>query len=130
MESAARESTSTTVPPPTLAERLGHIFGIHAWHPRESGSATAGPLLECAGCHEVRSFDDNFGPQEPAPSWSDHREDPQPDAPPRDRAADTGGATSPWEWFLGLRWWVKLWLGFILLQLVGLVLSLFTGGSS
>jgi hypothetical protein len=136
-----REAVAATVAAPaaeperTPLVRLRHILGAHTWHPREDGR---GPYLHCPGCQE-----DRRGPAaarvarsrrpEPAapipfptgdPTATAHRP-PDADGAAESAARPSGGsATAFVRWYFATPWWVKLVSAFVVLQLIGVVVSL------
>ena len=141
-------SYRSTLGMPTLPERLRHIIGIHAWRPREGGDA-----VQCAGCGQVRNAPAPFGPAaDPLDPLNPPASPPEPATPfdrsppeERDREPERVGQRpdrlerpdrlgrperpeSPWQFFLGLPWWSKLLAIFILVQVIGFIVSVIGGG--
>lgn len=132
--------TDTTKP--TLLERGRHVFGVHTWRSLDDGR------LRCPGCGRERlTFEtataqgsSTFDAESTPGAWPAGNDTPghdedygAGDAWPREergepRRPGSQEPTSAWEWFQGMRWWVRLWLAFILLQVILFVASIFTGG--
>ena len=139
---------------PTLPERLAHIVGLHAWRPLGDGD---GRRMQCVGCGQMRNEPIPFRappPPPPAPRRptqpppeepSTRREAPSrsplddlsnledrertgvpPQRPPPGPARQRGDG--PWAFFMGLPWWSKLLAIFILIQVVGFIVSAIAGG--
>ena len=122
-------------PERTALVRLRHMFGAHTWRPRED---TRGPYLYCPGCRQDRrgaaaARAARSRRPEPAgpipfptgdPTATAHR------APDADGAAEStarpsgGSATAFVRWYFATPWWVKLVSAFVVLQLIGVVVSL------
>jgi hypothetical protein len=130
---------------PKLAERFRHVFGVHSWH-RLDGP---GPTREyCPGCRQERRPVGGFRrPPETAPP-PQTEETPTPDAasepepetipfPQRDQPRFGEPRRRPgqesdddlervWEWVVGLPIWAKIVAGFVVIQVLATVVSLFT----
>ncbi len=146
---AAPSSPSTSLGMPTLPERLAHIIGIHAWRPMDGEDGTR---MRCVGCGQMRNEPIPFRPfpppSAPPPPPTDEptsrREPPKPPledlpnledrdrmgVPPRGPQPPPGQqrAGSPWQFFMGLPWWSKLLAIFILIQVVGFIVTAVSGG--
>jgi hypothetical protein len=126
---------------PSLGERFRHLFGIHSWEQR----SVEGRTREfCVGCHQERNAVTRFRPPVDFPSQATPSQTSTPEEesrpfqfPPNEetrearqpRAQDRkgeGDLASVWQWIVGLRLWVKILAGFIALQVIGSIVSLFT----
>ncbi len=128
----------------SLGERFRHLFGIHAW---EQKSVDGRTREFCIGCHRERTAVARFRPPVDFPSQPPPSESKTPEEentpfqfPPREetresqpsRAPDRkpqGDLASVWRWIVGLRMWVKIMGAFIALQVIGSIVTLFTGGN-
>jgi hypothetical protein len=146
-ETLTNAAGDTGVRAPTLGERVSHIFGVHAWEPLGGEGSTR---VQCTGCKQVQhiggrpAFDDDLEAllrnddvaveDDPPPASRFEPDDDSPyrfgrpttQTPAYEREEAQSGLLSAWKWIMGLQWWVKIWLLFILLQLVGFIISLFT----
>ena len=125
---------------PRLGERFRHLFGIHSWQQ----STSAGRTREfCSGCHRERNKVSRFRPPAdfpttnapPEPETTEKEQEPAPFQPSEEtlefrrkgRKEPEGDLAAAWRWFSGLRMWVKIMGGFILLQVITAIVSIFTG---
>ncbi len=141
----------TSLGMPTLPERLAHVLGIHAWRPMDGED---GDRVQCVGCGQMRNETIPFRapPPPPPPPPSSGRADepttrrePPPSPlddltnledrdrsgmPPRRPQPGPGQrrSASPWSFFMGLPWWSKLLAIFILIQVVGFIVTAVSGG--
>ena len=133
---------------PKLGQRFKHILGIHSW---ETVTGPGRTREYCLGCHQERNAVTRFRPpvdfppqtppepDQPASPDPEQQQRQQP-PPPREETRDSpfthgrqkqsqGDFQSAWQWFVGLRLWVKIFAGFMIFQLIGVVVGLFTGST-
>ncbi len=149
---AASSAHRASLGMPTLPERLAHIFGLHAWRPVGD---EAGRRMQCVGCGQMRNEPIPFRtppppppppPTQPPPEEPISRREPPPRPPLDDlpnledrermgtppqrpqRAPGRQRGDGPWEFFMGLPWWSKLLAIFILIQVIGFIVSAVAGG--
>jgi hypothetical protein len=115
--------------------RVRHIFGAHSWRPREDNR---GPYLYCPGCRQDRrgaaaaraARSRRPQPTGPIPfptadPTATGRRAPDADGAAESAARPSGGtATGFVRWYFATPWWVKLVSAFVVLQLIGVVVSL------
>ncbi len=144
---AADSSLRASLGMPTLTERLAHVFGVHAW--RAVGGEDASQM-RCVGCGQLRNSPIPFRMPPPTPPPSAGAPPPEEEPPSRsetftpldalpgvedrDPMRERSGAPrpqqpeSPLQFLAGLPWWSKLLGIFILIQVIGFIVSQ-VGGS-
>lgn len=147
-DDTSSETTATRAP--SLGERFRYLFGMHSW---EQKSVDGRTREFCVSCHEQRNavarfrppvdFPSQSPPSQSSPSQSATPEEPEEETrpfqfPPREetreaqrpRAQDRkpqGDLAAVWHWIVGLRMWVKIMAAFIALQVIGSIITLFSG---
>ena len=141
---------------PSLPERLAHIVGLHAWRPLGDGDGRRMQCAGCGQMrNEPIPF---RAPPPPPPARPPARPtQPPPEEPSTRREAPSRSplddlsnledrertgvppqrpqpgparqrGDGPWAFFMGLPWWSKLLAIFILIQVVGFIVSAIAGG--
>lgn len=116
---------------------------MHSW---EQKSADGRTREFCVSCHQERNAVTRFRPPVDFPSQGTPPQSSTPSEeesrpfqfPPREETRETqapraqgrkqqGDLASVWQWIVGLRLWVKIMAVFIGLQVIGSLVTLFTG---